>query len=234
MKRFLMAVALVAAVVLSIHTWADDKKPAEPKATKLSEQTKEMRLVCSAFAMAAEGRKTKSPEMLLAAARVIGKTDFSKLTEKELAESNNATPVEGKLEAAALIKEATDLGGDNADAVKKMAAAVEADIKSGTRGAKGGPRAFNGKVNKDLHEGDTYLITFVGGDPAQITVNNTTNAGDIDLFVYDKAGKLVAFDRRTDDDCAAMFFPSTTQQYKVVVKCYRSGDRVLQYRLTTN
>lgn len=100
-------------------------------------------------------------------------------------------------------------------------------------GAIPSPRTITGYVDAGYDKTDSFFIDFKGGASARITVSNLSNKGDIDLLVYDLDNRLIASDRRTDDDAQVTFSPSRTTRCRVVVKAF-AGNTPLRYRLTTN
>lgn len=233
MSRFKLNLALCLATVamgMSAVAVRAEEAPKE-EAPQQSESTKTALNLAAAYRMAAFGREAKAPEALLAAARVIGKTSVSKLGAGEKA-PEGATVADPLKEATELIDEAIKLSNGD-EAVKKLAKAVQDDIKEGKRGASRGPRVITGTLS-GTDRRDTYSISFRGGEEAVIIVNNRTNRGDIDLFVQDDNGRIVARDRRRDDDASVRFFVRRPQHYQVFLRNFNPSVRTLRYTLTTN
>ena len=74
---------------------------------------------------------------------------------------------------------------------------------------------------------DVYRLRFAGGRLAQIAA-----AGDIDIFVYDASGRLVAKDDLYDWEPAVQFYPRGTQTYTVRVVNEAAYD--VDYAIATN
>jgi hypothetical protein len=72
---------------------------------------------------------------------------------------------------------------------------------------------------------------FVGRQPTTIAVvgDGSTN---LDLFVYDQFGNLIAADTNAGDDCTVEFTPRWTGPFSVVVRNH--GDTANNYLLVTN
>lgn len=242
MFRAATTFALTAALAVGAgHTGynlrADDKKgdaKTDAPRPQPTAESKAADALVAAYTMARLGKEAKSPEMLLAAARVIGTTDVKRVDMKDAKIQSAVSDVDPLAEATALIAEARKLGGDNADAVTKLAAAVEKDIKEFKRGVIGGPRSWTGRVDAKYDKNDQVYLEYRGGQQGTVRVTNTTNAGDIDLFVYDLDNRLVASDRRTDDDAFVSFYVPKNSRYRIVIQAYAGPNKPLVYRVTTN
>lgn len=233
-----LAVAALAAGLFVTAGRAEDKKPDDKKPddkkelAKVTAEGKAALDLAAALRMADFGRENKAPEALLAAARVIGRTNAKALEAKggKKGEQEEFDPLK---EANALIEAAIEVSGKD-ESVKKLAAAVRDDVKEFKRGATGGPRAVSGFVGRGDRR-DEYTIRFRGGERAVVRVNNRSNRGDLDLTVIDEDGRVVAHDHHEDDDAFVSFFVRRTQSYTVIVHARCTGnDRPLRYTLTTN
>jgi hypothetical protein len=63
----------------------------------------------------------------------------------------------------------------------------------------------------------TYSYRMVPGARATVIVIGDGDT-DLDLFVYDQFGNLVASDTDTSDDCAVVFVPAAAGPYTIHVK----------------
>ena len=61
-----------------------------------------------------------------------------------------------------------------------------------------------------------YIEMFRGGEVARVFVRGDTDT-DLDLYVYDASGELVAFDNDATDVCLAIWRPSRTGIYRIEV-----------------
>ena len=96
-------------------------------------------------------------------------------------------------------------------------------------GRVGGPGEINTRV--EAHDTDSYEIRFYGDEVAQIIVRGDGDT-DLDLFVYDENGNLVASDTDSTDVCVVTWTPRWTGNFRVRVK--NLGRVYNRYTLTTN
>lgn len=83
----------------------------------------------------------------------------------------------------------------------------------------GGPiRYGDGPTGHSLaaHSTDTYSINFKGGETAYIYVSGDGDT-DLEVYVYDKNGNLIASDTDYTDDCIISFKPRWTSTFTVKV-----------------
>jgi hypothetical protein len=64
---------------------------------------------------------------------------------------------------------------------------------------------------------DVYTVRLAGGARTTVIVIGDGDT-DLDLFVYDRFGNLVAQDTDIDDDCAVVFVPPAAGNYTIKVK----------------
>jgi hypothetical protein len=83
----------------------------------------------------------------------------------------------------------------------------------------------------EAHSSDRYTMTFAGGESAFVTVSGDGDT-DLDLFVYDESGHLVASDIDPGDDCVAVFTPRWTGRFTIVIRNH--GSVYNRYTLTAN
>ncbi|MBI1902589.1 MAG: hypothetical protein HYS13_15920 [Planctomycetia bacterium] len=62
----------------------------------------------------------------------------------------------------------------------------------------------------------TYTVEFWGGELAEAYVAGE-GAGQLDLYVYDRHGNLVAFDDTPGDLCGCRWVPTWTDSYRIMV-----------------
>lgn len=96
-------------------------------------------------------------------------------------------------------------------------------------GANGGPKATNETVLSG--ETDSYVITFNGGELARIAVKGDGDT-DLDLYVYDENGNLIASDTDNTDCCLVSWTPRWTGKF--TVRVVNRGNVYNNYRIATN
>lgn len=241
MLRFKLSMLMVLGVALGMFVAApltvaeekvkDGKDGGILEVEKNREQEDFQEELAAAYRMAATGRKLGMPEALIAAARIIARTPIEEFTEKET-DAKRDPDMSPKKEAEALLAEALKMPSASKDAIKALAAAAKKDLSEKPREAKGFPRTFYGNVSKG-NRTDTFRVPFVANRYGRVHVNNYTNRGDIDVYVYNQAGRLVARDRRTANDASVNFFVPSAQTYTIKVNLY-AGKGLIRYRVTTN
>lgn len=106
---------------------------------------------------------------------------------------------------------------------------VFSTITSVWAGAVGGPRSSATQVR--ARGTDRYTISFRGGEAASIVVSGDGDT-DLDLYVYDEYGHLIAQDDDGLDDCVVVFTPRWTGKFTIQV--VNRGVVYNQYVLGTN
>jgi hypothetical protein len=81
------------------------------------------------------------------------------------------------------------------------------------------------------HSTDVYHMTFVGHE-WEVLVVSGDGSTDLDLYVYDENGNLIAKDEDDTDDCVVRFIPRWTGDF--TVKVMNRGGYSNRYTLGTN
>ena len=97
------------------------------------------------------------------------------------------------------------------------------------RGAVGGPCRTVQYINGNSI--DTYQIYFTAGQLAEILVSGDGDT-DLDLYVYDGKGNLIAQDTSYSDDCYVNWVPAWTGRF--IVRIVNHGSLYNKYVLVTN
>ena len=63
----------------------------------------------------------------------------------------------------------------------------------------------------------TFYETFRGGEVSVVRINGDGDT-DLDVYVYDENGNLIASDTDGLDFCVVRFVPSWTGQFRIVVR----------------
>ena len=118
---------------------------------------------------------------------------------------------------------------DGDETMTALIAQVQEENSGSHRGAVNGPSRTVEYVNGNSV--DTYQISFVAGYLAEILVSGDGDT-DLDLYVYDSNGHLIAQDADYSDDCYVSWVPAWTGRY--VVKVVNRGPVYNKYVLLTN
>jgi hypothetical protein len=174
------------------------------------------------------GTRSKSAPALALAALIQAKTGTQPLsTQKQPAKveakSASARP---HRDAAALIAAARELNDPAAEAL--IAQASQA-LTERSRGAAGGPKIARTQVLP--RDTDSFNVTFNGGELARVTVRGDGDT-DLDLYIYDENGNLIAKDDDTLDVCLVSFTPRWSGSFRIVIR--NLGTVYNEYVLRTN
>lgn len=118
---------------------------------------------------------------------------------------------------------------DGDETMTALIAQVQEENSGSHRGAVNGPSRTVEYVNGNST--DTYQISFVAGYLAEILVSGDGDT-DLDLYVYDNNGNLIAQDSDYSDDCYVSWVPAWTGRF--IVKIVNRGPVYNKYVLLTN
>jgi len=188
-----------------------------------------------AYSLIDYGRKHKSPEALITAARILGTVPTSKLKAEVTTEKSSDAGKPGKKSAStadnspsALLGEARSMAGNNKHIVALAEQAADA-IAEKSRGRVGGARLY--RRNAPAYTTVIYRISFRGGRIARVLVRGDHDT-DLDLYVYDKYGHLVASTTGPFDTCFVQWVPTWTGPFTVHVR--NRGGVYNRYTMVTN
>jgi hypothetical protein len=230
-KRFwlvLTAVGLCGTVLLGRgpvpKAGADDKKT---EAVKHDPAADDVRHIAMAYELAEYGRETKSPEMLIAAARILRKIHATPGKEKSTVErgkeeAGDNEPVSLVKESDKLLAEARNLAPD--DSV--ITQLVERTSKEKSRGAIGGPRSYFHRPGA----GTTIstIVRFWGAQPASVAVTGN-GRNSLTLTVTGPGGFYLTW---TGPHPSLNWVPNAPQTYTITVT--NNGPGAVGYTLYTN
>lgn len=226
-----MALTILAAWLVGLGTVsrapADDKKEdaVQVKADPVSD---DVRHIALAYDLAEYGRKAKSPEMLVSAARILRKIRTTPGTEKPTIEGGKDEKEE-KAEAVSLLEESNHLLAE----ARKLAPddaligdLIERITKEKTRGSIGGPRSHYHKPGAGTTM--TWNVSFAGGQPASVAVQgNGRNA--LTLTVRGPGGHFLTW---TGPNPSLSWVPRQTKPYTITVT--NDGPGACAYRMYHN
>lgn len=106
---------------------------------------------------------------------------------------------------------------------------IDAEAKGALRGSVNGPSRHYDSVNGNST--DTYHISFIANELAEVLVSGDGDT-DLDLYVYDSNGNLIAKDADYTDDCYVRWVPKWTGKF--IVKIVNRGPVFNRYVILTN
>ena len=127
-----------------------------------------------------------------------------------------------------ILADAKDFADGN-DTLLGMLSQIEADHQGAHRGSVNGPSETWEKVG--VGSTHTYRISFVAGYLAEILVSGDGDT-DLDLYVYDSNGNLIASDTDYSDDCYVSWIPRWTGSF--IVQVVNRGRVYNRYVMLTN
>ena len=226
MKKLFLAIVLCG-FVLTVS--AQEEKPVSDK-----KASPEMSALQTATSLAKYGYATFSSSALVEAAKILSSTSLQDL---------GVTPTRGgvqdsatkscivSFEPAQLIADAKKYA-NNDKAILSYIKQVEKTIASApasTRGAVGGPKYSQDRVyGKDYVQ---YQVKFWANELAEIIVVGDGD-NDLDLYVYDQNGNLVASDADYTDQCVCRWVPAWTGTF--TVRIVNRGAIYSNYAIATN
>lgn len=230
MKQVLM-VSVIGAGLVSLAC-AGRAVEAEAGSGDMEAQLSAMNNVALARDLAAFARRNNAPECLLAAARVLaaapGETVESVKPPQDEIEADQPKIAEEKAPAAgalpddpkALVHEAREMGKGN-ESLLGLADQVENQLAAATRAFRepGGAwqHCYVGQHTVPARQTAEFVLEFTAHDQSLVALSGDGDT-DLDLFVYDPYGNLVASDTDALDDCVARWLPRKAGTYRIQVK----------------
>ena len=227
MKKILLFTVFV---FLASFIWAQETE-------KKSELKGEVSSSLSAIRLANElikyGYAQQSALPLIEALQIINENPTQPLKADREGATVDTSKSEGKnskvsMDYATILASAKEFAeGD--DTMLKLIASIEAEGKSSHRGAVNGPSRHYDSVK--ANSTDNYQINFSGNYLAEVYVSGDGDT-DLDLYVYDSNGNLIASDTDYTDDCYVCWVPAWTGRF--VVKVVNRGAVYNKYVIMTN
>ena len=230
-KVLLFAMVAVAAMMVSCNKQAAQN---EQKEEITAQASQELSAIRTATALAKYGYEVESASALIEAANILVSTPSQALEAETEQGTENANEVEkaakAQLTPAQLIADARNLTEDAH--LLAMADNVTAKLNAqeeGTRGAMGGPKYAYGTVYARSYT--YYDAKFWANEIAEVVVSGDGDT-DLDLYVYDENGNLIASDTDYTDDCYVRFAPRWTGLFRI--KIVNRGGVYNNYAIVTN
>jgi hypothetical protein len=241
-----LATALAVAVLMG-QAAAAVVQPSPPKPVRSANSEAVARLTLAAQ-LAEDGRRTGSPMALAAAAEIMSSTavrdrDAAKSSEGGAAATGEGEPASrGATEPASGGDEASALGTGAelfaeaaaiARAASDEALASQIELSAAAAGTRQ-PSPGHGGRHRDRvspNTTDVYTVRYNANELARATLIAGGNF-DLDLYVYDPAGTLAAYDNDSTSIGICVWTPSNTGDYKIRVK--NTTSHFVNYLIFTN
>lgn len=224
MKKFFAILCLCG---LSIAAFAQEEKPASDK-----KASPELAALQTAAGLAKYGYENYSATALIEAAKIIAETPVQDLDAQGTpSEEQTVTekPTRLRLDPDQLLADAQKYAGRD-KVVVNYAKQVEKIVKGGgTRGAVGGPRYGEGRVYGKTYT--DYEIKFWASELAEVIVIGDGD-NDLDLYIYDQNGNLIASDTDYTDQCVCRWVPAWTGTFRI--RIVNRGAIYSDFAIATN
>jgi hypothetical protein len=239
MKRCLTG--LVCAVALGLAVWSQgvraDQEATEakgPNATVDVAKSDDASLATIRLAgsLAAWARVHEHPGALALAADILDSVpqkDLPKLPKQTRADGGPATDdaPAAHMTAQGMREGAKAMCGDDQAALAVLVAL--ADMGATAKGRAGGCTRHRDLVQSRTT--DIFRMRFRAREWAEIAVSGD-GSSDVDLYIFDESGNLIASDTDRTDQCFVRWVPSWTGEFRIEVR--NLGDDANSYTLYTN
>lgn len=224
MKRIFVIASLI---VLSLAALAQEEKPVSDK-----KASPELSALQTAASLAKYGYDNYSATALIEAAKIISETPVQELDAKETPgepQQVEEKPTRLRMNPAQLLADAKKYAGRD-KVVVNYAKQVEKMVNSGgTRGAVGGPRYGEGRVYGKTYK--DYEVKFWASELAEVIVIGDGD-NDLDLYIYDQNGNLIASDTDYTDQCVCRWVPAWTGAFRI--RIVNRGAIYSDFAIATN
>lgn len=228
MKKILLS--SIALVMLASASWAQEIKEKEEIKGEVSSSLSALRLATD---LVKYGYAQQSALSLAEALQIINENPTQPLKAEREGAAADISKSEGKsgkisLDYDKILADAKAFA-DGDETITKLLEQIEENGKVSHRGRVNGPSRTFEIVNGNGI--DTYTISFMANYLAEIAVSGDGDT-DLDLYVYDSNGHLIASDESYSDDCYVRWVPAWTGRF--IVKVVNRGPLYNRYVLLTN
>ena len=228
MKKLIYLSALCAAIVFSSCSKRSDKiEEKESSKKEVSQSFIDLRLAAD---LSKYGYANNAPLALIQAAQIVSKYQSKELklvASKNIeGPKNNLSDKKGKveIETEKLIADAKAMASDNPNLLNLIGSLTES-----SRGAVYGLARIYCSVK--ANDWGSCLVAFVAGELAEVAAIGDGDT-DLDLYIYDSNGNLIAKDDDYTDRCYVSWVPRWTGNY--IVKVVNRGGVYNNFILATN
>ena len=224
MRRIVLIACLFS---FSVAAFAQEEKPVSDK-----KASPELAALQTAAGLAKYGYENYSATALIEAAKIIAETPVQELDAKETPEEPQQVQEKAtrlRMDPEQLLADAQKYAGKD-KVVVNYAKQVEKIVKGGgTRGAVGGPRYGEGRVYGKTYK--DYEIKFWASELAEVIVIGDGD-NDLDLYIFDGNGNLIASDTDYTDQCVCRWVPAWTGVFRI--RIVNRGAVYSNYAIATN
>jgi hypothetical protein len=192
--------------------------------TVLARQMRAMESLALAHRLAVYGQRARNPLALVTAAEILLDHPTRPLAQGTPDDTAGAVLPD----AARLLASARSLAGAN-ERLIGLIVPLERRARAIDRGSSRGPRQLYGQVPSATRR--EHVVEFRGGEPAVVYVSGDGDS-DLDLFIYDEAGQLVASATGPRDECVVRWQPERQGRFRIEVRNLGSASN--WYWMATN
>ena len=214
-RRLVAAAALVVLVVAGAEPARAQETAAQPADSTLARQIRALEDITLAHRLAVYGERTREPLPLITAAEILLANPSRPLAsiDPDTIGAGAVLPEPARLLAAA---RALAAGDETLLALMRPLERAAAQVVRGVpRGSARGPRQLYGRVGGS--EKREHMVEFRGGEPAVVYVSGDGDS-DLDVFVYDASGQLVASAVGPRDECVVRWTPVRQAAFRIEVR----------------
>lgn len=227
MKKIVFSVVCL---LFATTMWAQEIEPKPEVKGDVSSSLSALRLATD---LVKYGYAQQSALPLVQALQILNENPTQPLKAEREGEKADLTNTEGKVGKVSLdydkILADAKVFAEGDETMMKLIVQIEEDGKSSHRGAVNGPSKHYDSVNGNST--DTYQVSFIADYLAEIVVSGDGDT-DLDLYVYDSNGNLIAKDEDYTDDCYVRWVPKWTGRF--IVKIVNRGPVYNRYVILTN
>ncbi len=230
MKRYLILTILILNFLV-LTAVAQDKTPNFSDKGKITDTDEKANNLFLAYQAAKYGREHKSADAMIFAAAILKTMVAEKISIEKETEGGQPDLVtketKGNVNADVLLNEAKIFAKKDRNLLGRIAAVAK--FLPDAKGALGGPKRAITEVK--AFGTDVITVQFRGAESAVVGISGDGDT-DLDLYVYDENGNLVASDTGGADDCKVRFYPKRNGVFKIKIK--NLGNVYNRYTLVTN
>jgi hypothetical protein len=218
MKMYLLRAGLLLALAAILVTLPGSRAADSPAKSKEEKSAEAVNSIAAAYRMADAARESKSPEMLIGAAKLLRSIsakpgDVETTTEKgEKVKGGEAEPLQ-KI-AAAWLKEAGAMAPKD-ELIQKLVSRL---LDTEEQGSLGGPRSYFHRPG--VGQTINWNVTFAGGQPASVSVTGN-GRNRLTLTVTGPQGHYYTW---TGGNPSVNWVPDRTKTYTITVRNDGPGE----------